>query len=59
MLEQNKSNKITPENINIKYGNTECNLLLDSGSGCIIINLSRAKNIMYNCEQAKWSEKNH
>ena len=41
----------------ITIGNTDCDLLLDSGSGCTIINMSLAKKIMYNCPQSQWSEK--
>ena len=41
----------------ITIGNTDCYLLLDSGSGCTIINMSLAKEIMYNCPQSQWSEK--
>ena len=40
-----------------EIGNTDCNLLLDSGSGCNIINMSLAKEIMFNFMQAEWSEK--
>ena len=36
---------------------TDCHLLLDCGSGCTIIIIPRAKQIMFNCLQAKWSEK--
>ena len=32
-------------------------MLLDSGSGCTIINMSLAREIMYNCAQSQWSEK--
>ena len=45
------------KNVMITIGNTNCDLLLDSGSGCTIINLSLAKEIMYNCPQSQWSEK--
>ena len=38
-------------------GITDCHLLLDSGSGCTIINMSLAKEIMFNCMQAQWSAK--
>ena len=31
--------------------------VLESGSGCIIINISLAKQIMFNCVQAQLSEK--
>ena len=60
LLKQNISNAIAPQNMNIITGNTECNLLLDSGTGCRIIKLSLAINIMFNFIQAKWSQKkNH
>ena len=45
------------KNMMITIGNTDCDLLLDSGSGCFIINMSLAKEIMYNCPQSQWSEK--
>ena len=45
------------QNMNILIGNTDFNLLLDSGSGCTFLNLSLAKHIMLNCVQAKRSEK--
>ena len=41
----------------ITIGNTDCDLLLDSGRGCTIINMSLVKEIMYNCPQSQWSEK--
>ena len=41
----------------ITIGNTDCHLLLDCGSSCTIINMSLAKEIMFNCTQAQWSEK--
>ena len=41
----------------ITIGNTDCHLLLDSGSGCTIINMSLAREIMYNCAQSQWLEK--
>ena len=41
----------------ITIGNTDCHLLLDFGSGCTIINMSLAKEIMFNCAQSQWSEK--
>ena len=57
----------TAENVNspqaalkiilITIGNTDCDLLLDSGSSCTIINMSLAKEIMYSCPQSQWSEK--
>ena len=36
----------------ITIGNTDCHLLLDSGSGCTIINMSLAREIMLNCAQS-------
>ena len=36
---------------------TQTDLLFDSGSGCIIINMSLAREIMLNCAQSQWSEK--
>ena len=45
------------KNMMIKIGNTDCDLLLDSGSGCTFINMSLAKEIMYTCPQSQWSEK--
>ena len=45
------------QNMTITIGNTECHLLLDSGSGCTIINMSLATEIMYYCSQSQWSEK--
>ena len=41
----------------ITIGNTDCHSLLDSGSGCTIINMSLAREIMFNCAQSQWSEK--
>ena len=41
----------------IKIGNRDCHLPLDSGSGCTIINMSLAREIMLNCAQSQWSEK--
>ena len=41
----------------ITIGNTDCQLLLESGSGCTIINMLLAREIMYNCAQSQWSEK--
>ena len=45
------------QNMTITVGNTNCHLLLDSGSGCTIINMSLAREIMYDCAQSQWSEK--
>ena len=57
MLEQISPAAIAPQNMSITIGNTEFNLLPDSGNGFTIINLSLVKHIMYNFIQAKWSEK--
>ena len=43
--------------MSLTIGNTNCDLLLDSGSGCTITNMSLAREIMLNCAQPKWSEK--
>ena len=48
---------ITMQNMTITIGNTDCHLLLDSVSGCTIINMSLAREIMFNCAQSHWSEK--
>ena len=40
-----------------KIGQAKCNLNLDLGSGCTIINHTSATNFMQNCEHAKWSTK--
>ena len=41
----------------ITIGNTDCHLLHDSGSSCTIINMSLAREIMFNCAQSQWFEK--
>ena len=41
----------------ITIGNTDCHLLLDSGSECTNINMSLAREIMLNCVQSQWLEK--
>ena len=43
--------------MSLTIGNTNCDLLLDSRSGCTIINISLAREIMFNCAQSQWSEK--
>ena len=43
--------------MSLTIGNTNCDLLFDSGSGSTIINMSLAKEIMFNCVQSQWSEK--
>ena len=48
---------IALQNMTITNGNTDCHLLLDFGSGCTIINMSLAREIMLNCAQSQWSEK--
>ena len=48
---------MTLKNLTLTFGNTNCDLLLDSGSGCTIINMSLAREIMFNCTQSQWSEK--
>ena len=42
--------------MNITIGNTDCNLLFVSRSGCTIIKLSLARQIRFNCIQATWSK---
>ena len=56
-VENVSSQPIALQNMTITIGNTDCHLLLDSGSGCTIINMSLAKEIMYNCAQSQWLEK--
>ena len=58
MVENLNIPQIALQNITITIGNTNRHLLLDSASGCTIINMSLAKEIMFNCMQAQWSEKN-
>ena len=57
MVEDLNTPPIALQNMTIKIGNTDWHLLLRSGSGCTIISMSRAKDIMFNCMQAQWSEK--
>ena len=57
MVENLNTPPISLHNMTIKIGNTDCPLLLDSGSGCTTINMSLAKETMLNCMQAEWSEK--
>ena len=40
----------------IRIENTDRHLLLDSGSGCNIINMSLAREISLKCAQSQWSE---
>ena len=49
--------QIASQNVKFKIGHTKGNLNLELGSGCTIINLTLATNIMQNCEHAKWSKK--
>ena len=56
-VENVRSPPIALQNMTITIGNTDCQLLLNSGSGCTIINMSLAREIMYNCAQSQWWEK--
>ena len=56
-VENISSPNIALKNLSLTIGNTNCDLLLDSGSGCTIINMSLAREIMFNCAQSQWSEK--
>ena len=56
-VENVRSPPIALPNMTITIGNTDCHLLLNSGSGCTIINMSLAREMMYNCAQSQWSEK--
>ena len=56
-VENVRSPPIALQNMTITIGNTDFHLLLDSGSGCTIINMSLAREIMYNCAESQWSEK--
>ena len=46
---------IALQNVTITIGNTDCHLLFVSGSGCTIINMSLAREIIFNCAQSQWS----
>ena len=56
-VENVDTSSIALQNMTITIGNTDCHLLLDSGSVCTIINMSLAREIMLNCAQSQWSEK--
>ena len=56
-VENISSPNIALKNLSLTIGNTNCDLLLDSGSGCTIINMSLAREIMFNYAQSQWSEK--
>ena len=56
-VENTSSLNLTLKNLTLTIGNTNCDLLLNSGSGCTIINMSLAREIMFNCAQSQWSEK--
>ena len=56
-VENNSSLNLALKNLSLTIGNTNCDLLLDSGSGCTIINMSLAREIMLNSAQSQWSEK--
>ena len=45
------------QKITIKIGNKDFHLLLGSRSGCTIINMPIAREIIFNCMKAQWSEK--
>ena len=51
------SPQVALKKMTITIEKTDCDLLLNSGSGCTIINMSLAKEIMYNSPQSQWSEK--
>ena len=53
LIEDFGLNEIAPHYMNIAIVNIYFTVLLDSRSGCSIINLSLAKQMMYNCEDAK------
>ena len=56
-VENISSPNLALKNLSLTIGNTNCDLILDSGSGCTIINMSLAREIMLNCAQSQWSEK--
>ena len=56
-VEKLSTPSVALENMTITIGNTDCHLLINSGSGCIFINMSLAMDIMLNCAQSQWSEK--
>ena len=58
MIEHINLTLIAMQNMTITIGNTNCNLLHDSDSGFIILNKSFAMQIIFDCIQAQWSEKN-
>ena len=57
LIASNDRNIIFPQNLSIKIANTNCSLLLDSGSAYSIWNILPANNILFNSENAKLSEK--
>ena len=56
-VENMSSPNLALKNLSLTIGNTNCDLFLDSGSGCTIINMSLAREIMLNCAHSQWSEK--
>ena len=54
MVESLNTPTIALQNMTITIGITNCHLLLDSGSGCTIKNMSLAKETMFICMQAQW-----
>ena len=57
MVENLNTPPIALQNMTITIEKMDCHLLLDSGSGCTIINMSLAKKTMFNCMQAQRSDK--
>ena len=56
-VENISSPNLALKKLSLTIGNTNCDLLLDSGSGCTIINMSLARETMLNCAQSQWLEK--
>ena len=57
MIENVSTPPTALQNMTITIGNTDCHLLLDSGSGCTITNMSLAREIKLNCAQSQSSER--
>ena len=53
-VENVNSPQLALKTMTITIGNTDCDLLLDSGSCSTIINMSLAKEILFNCPQSQW-----
>ena len=56
-VENISSPNLALKNFSLTIGKTNCDLLHDSGSGCTIINMSLAREIMLNCARSQWPEK--